>query len=353
MKNKSISNKISIIIPIYNSENFIKKCLDSLINQTYQNIEIICINDGSTDRSLNILKTYQKKDKRIIIIDKKNAGVSAARNDGLKIATGNYVTFVDADDWLETNAIERLHSTLTNEKVDVVRGNYFINHTYNDSEKIETGKQYNLSNSKIYSNEKNFTELVVNRLLNGELPCFIWLLMIRKSLIKDITFKENIKYMEDVIFYNELINKIDSIYFLDEPLYHYFDNQTSCTRASEYYIRNMYNIIDVNNELNKIIKKGKFYSEDTIKLMNTTHIDLIMNYFYQVYKTNNQHKKSLIISEINKIINNKDIKNIIKNTNINNLPYHKKISINLILKKKYKLLFLIYNIRILLSNLKK
>ena len=112
--------KISIIVPIYNAEQFLEKCLNSLINQTYQNLEIVCINDGSKDKSLSILKEYQKKDKRIIIIDQANQGVSEARNKGIKMATGEYICFCDADDSYKDNFIEVMYSTILKYKVDVV-----------------------------------------------------------------------------------------------------------------------------------------------------------------------------------------------------------------------------------------
>ena len=96
-----MSNIISIIVPVYNSELYLKKCLDSIISQTYKNIEIICIEDHSSDDSLRILREYEKKDQRIKVIQKANEGVSLARNAGLDVARGDYVLFVDSDDWID------------------------------------------------------------------------------------------------------------------------------------------------------------------------------------------------------------------------------------------------------------
>ena len=114
-------DKISIIVPVYNNYNFLDKCLDSIINQTYKNIEIILINDGSTDNSLKKLKKYAKVDSRIILINKKNEGVSKARNDGIKISTGKYITFVDSDDYLECDAIEKIYIALIKNKVEELK----------------------------------------------------------------------------------------------------------------------------------------------------------------------------------------------------------------------------------------
>ena len=93
--------KISIIMPIYNCEKYLKRSIESVLNQTYKNLELILINDGSTDNSLKVCREYERKDDRVQVIDKKNGGVSSSRNAGFKIATGEYVTFVDADDWIE------------------------------------------------------------------------------------------------------------------------------------------------------------------------------------------------------------------------------------------------------------
>lgn len=108
MKNEDI--KISVIIPVYNVEKYLRQCVDSIINQTYKNIEIILIDDGSTDSCPVICDEYAVKDDRIKVIHKKNAGVSAARNDGLKEITGDYVTYVDSDDWLDLEAFFKVVS---------------------------------------------------------------------------------------------------------------------------------------------------------------------------------------------------------------------------------------------------
>ena len=104
--------KISVLVPIYNAEKYIEKCLDSIVNQTYENIEIVLIEDGSTDNSLEIIKEYSKQDKRIKIISIKNNGVADARNKALENATGDYVTFVDSDDYVEKDYVETLYTNL-------------------------------------------------------------------------------------------------------------------------------------------------------------------------------------------------------------------------------------------------
>ena len=108
--------KISVIIPVYNIEKYLVKCLDSVINQTFTDIEIICINDGSTDNSLSILEEYAQKDKRIKIINKENGGLSSAWNAGLNEVSAEYLTFVDGDDWIDTNTFKLAYEAVLNNK---------------------------------------------------------------------------------------------------------------------------------------------------------------------------------------------------------------------------------------------
>lgn len=116
--------KISIIIPVYNVEKYLEQCLKSVINQTFKDIEIICINDGSTDNSLEILEAFQKQDERIKIINKQNEGQGIARNEGLKIAKGEYISFIDPDDWVEQGMYEFLYNKFLETNAQIIRFNY-------------------------------------------------------------------------------------------------------------------------------------------------------------------------------------------------------------------------------------
>ncbi|MCR5700015.1 MAG: glycosyltransferase [Candidatus Saccharibacteria bacterium] len=125
--------KVSILVPIYNVEQFLPECLDSLVNQTLKEIEIICINDGSKDDSLKIIKEYAKKDKRIKIIDKKNSGYGDSMNQGLKKATGEYIGIVESDDFIDTDAFEKLYTIAKKQRVEVVKSNFY--EYYGDTKK--------------------------------------------------------------------------------------------------------------------------------------------------------------------------------------------------------------------------
>ena len=334
---------ISIIIPVYNAEKFISKCLDSILAQTYKNIEILCINDGSKDNSLEILREYSKKDNRILIVDKKNAGVSAARNDGIIKSTGDYIMFVDADDWLESNAIEMLYNTLIRENVDVVRGNYYRNITYDKFDYI--GDMDNLKNIKIFLTEAMNRAYVIQKFMDKKLHSFIWLFLIKKeSVLKTSLFKTDVFLMEDTIFCMELFENIESIYFLNIPLYHYYCNMSSCTTSSEYYIRNMYNLLNVYKYLKNFVDNSKCDLKNSFEKMKAEITNIIINHFYTMYRKNLKSKKELV-EEINKILANQDAYNLFKSTNVKYLSFRLRIPIRLILKKDYKKLFAFYKFR--------
>ena len=111
--------EISVVVPVYNVEKYLKQCLDSILVQTFSNIEIICVNDGSTDNSRKILEEYKKRDFRIKIVDKKNGGLSSARNAGMKVATGEFYSFIDSDDWIDKTMLEKLYENITALNTDI------------------------------------------------------------------------------------------------------------------------------------------------------------------------------------------------------------------------------------------
>ena len=117
-----MKDKISIIVPIYNMEKYLNKGVNSIINQSYENLEIILVNDGSTDDSLNICNKFKKKDKRVVVLKKENGGLSSARNYGIEHANGKYISFVDADDYIEKDYIEKLYNCITKYKVKISIG---------------------------------------------------------------------------------------------------------------------------------------------------------------------------------------------------------------------------------------
>ena len=193
--------KVSVIIPTYNAENTILKCINSIVKQTYKNIEIIIIDDGSTDSTLNKLNDLAKNDDRIIIKKQRNSGVSVARNNGINIASGDYILFVDSDDWLEKTMIEKMIITAQKENTDIVRCNFYDEYV----NKTLLGKIYDeLKNIKILNSEyalKNIYDYFLTA--NKPIKNFVMLILIKKELIlkNKIYFNEKLYMLEDVLFY--------------------------------------------------------------------------------------------------------------------------------------------------------
>jgi len=196
--------KVSIIVPIYNEEKNLKKCIDSLINQTYKNLEIILLNDGSTDKSKEIIDSY--KDKRIIAIHKKNTGISDTRNIGIDKSTGAYIMFVDSDDYIELNCIEKLMKIIDEEESDIVMFNYYLE---------TSNKKIEIRLPKIEAHTLKEDENLLAKIHLG--PCTK---IFKKELIKNNYFPLHLKY-EDVPVVVEALINAKKISFINDFLYHY------------------------------------------------------------------------------------------------------------------------------------
>ena len=203
--------KLSIIVPVYNSDKYLKECLDSLINQTYEDIEVICVNDGSTDNSLQILEEYFRKDNRIKIINKENGGVSSARNAGLKIASGEFITFVDDDDYLDFNAYEETLKYIGNTDLVCFGCKVFGDAHYAHRTSDEKYYKIKFKGLKIL-NPKTIFETDVS----------VCNKIFKKSIIdiNNISFPEGLNY-EDAEFYFKYIICAKSVYYLDKYFYNY------------------------------------------------------------------------------------------------------------------------------------
>lgn len=197
--------KISVIVPIYNAELYLDRCLKSIINNTYRNLEIICINDGSTDTSLNILESYKENDSRIIVISQENRGVSSARNKGLEIATGEYISFVDADDMIHPKFFTCLMSIMIESDADIVIGGY--------SRELKHGTE-----QKIVAESLSRAQFMQRR----DCKTLVWGRIYKKNIIT-IRFDERSK-IEDADFNAALIsiNEKLKIMYTRVPLYFYF-----------------------------------------------------------------------------------------------------------------------------------
>ena len=231
---------VSIIVPIYNVEAYLNRCLDSLITQTLKNIEIILINDGSKDNSLQICEDYAKRDGRIKVIDQPNQGVSVARNTGLLRATGKYIGFVDPDDWIEPNMYELMYNKITELECPICFCNY-----YKDDKNTSSPKSFRIKKELLY--EEEVRNMIVSNMVGADdiIPRYnyvmgcVWRGLYEKTFIDkyNLYFEPGVNIMEDLVFNIKALLKVDKLCILHEHLYHYVQNPTSILHT---YKKNMW-----------------------------------------------------------------------------------------------------------------
>lgn len=213
---------ISVIIPVYNNEKYLSKCLDSILVQTHTNIQVITVDDGSTDRSGEILDQYAEKDARIEVYHNFNCGASSARNTGLRYAVGEYVTFVDSDDMIEPEMYKYMLSQFEN-GVDIVHCGY------------KKMKLDGTSKSVLGTNEKYCFSPIEGmfHFMKGDLfTGALWNKLYRRSLLEDIYFDEAIKINEDILFNFYAFKKARNSIFIDRPFYHYYERENASTKRT-------------------------------------------------------------------------------------------------------------------------
>lgn len=213
--------KISIIVPVYNVEEYLNRCIDSILNQTFQDFELILVNDGSTDNSGQICDNYAIRDKRIRVIHKENGGVSLARNKGLDIARGKYVQFIDSDDYIEKDMLDKVYNTMLKENSDIIFWGFKLytndmkftkKHVYHGEDTLNKDKNLNLIN--LYKKD-----------LFGYICCKLFKLEIIKKY--NIRFKEKMSFLEDEEFTCQYCRYIENICILDDSPYIYIDYKDS------------------------------------------------------------------------------------------------------------------------------
>lgn len=228
---KTTNGFYSFIIPVYNTENYVGRCLESILNQTYKNFEVICVNDGSTDDSLSILKSYEQKDSRVKVFNQKNSGVSAAKNLGLEKCKGEYVSFVDSDDWIDPQFLELLDETRSITKADIVVCDYKRVQQYiiEDFPKTVIKPEF-MSPSDIIENVKT------------SIKNYIWGRIYSKRILQGCSFVEDLKIGEDTAFNIDVLLGRKDLKFvcIDIPMYYYYYRENSAV-----HIINQADVIDV------------------------------------------------------------------------------------------------------------
>lgn len=222
---------ISVIVPVYNVEKYLNKCIKSILNQTYSNLEIILVDDGSTDSSNKICQDWAKIDKRIILIKQKNQGAGKARNTALDIATGDFIAFVDSDDYINEFMFEEMLN-LVNDDIDIVECDY-----------VNVKNNYNFLKSDSNCSQKTYTNLeaMKEHILESNFKQVIWNKVYRKSTIGDVRFPENSK-IDDEFFTYKVIGNANKLVHINKILYAYRQNPNSIMHtidiASQYQALN-------------------------------------------------------------------------------------------------------------------
>ena len=259
---------VSVIIPIYNIEKYVGKCLTSIINQKYNNLEIILIDDGSTDGSSDICKEYKSCDKRIRYYRQDNRGVSSARNKGLDISNGEYILFVDGDDFLEIEAIHMLVSMMQDNRADCVIFEHIVDRENTSMLKIHQDEIYN----KIITKEKAI-ELTISYKSR-----FVWSKLFKKDKIVNLRFDETVFRGEDTLFAVEALEYCETIYYTDYAPYHYLQSENSAVRS-----RFNYKKLTVMDAFEKICSLCKKKYPDLLNVAIDSYISETIAVAYEMY----------------------------------------------------------------------
>lgn len=223
-------DKVSVVVPIYKVEKYLNRCIDSILNQTYKNIEVILVNDGSPDRCGSIAEEYAAADPRIKVIHKVNGGLSDARNTGMQHITGNYTMFVDSDDWLSSRAIDMLMITCKRYQADVVQSAFF--YAYEDYLLFDH-KHYSPKGKPVILNRESLMyELVENKRVKN----FAWGKLYKTSILQGIPFKKGVLF-EDVFWAHHVMDRVNKFILINQPLYFYL--QRSDSIVASYTTRNL------------------------------------------------------------------------------------------------------------------
>ncbi|KRM63951.1 hypothetical protein FC14_GL000167 [Ligilactobacillus agilis DSM 20509] len=339
--------KVSIIVPVYNAETFLKKCVLSIINQTYKEIEIILVDDGSNDNSLSVCKYLETQDSRIKVIEKDNGGVSTARNAGLKMAIGEWIMFVDPDDYLENNIIEKLLQH-TSSRVDIVASscNAFTNSSREEVHFFNGDRNFSTINQKKelfiqlmypeYAQDTNFAITAIG------VP---WGKIYRKKLLdaNSLNFKENLRRMQDNIFNMYAFYYAEKITYIDEPLYNYrYDHMSEYFDTYKKGTADVF--LNVIKERKKALESINLYKDSYLFLCYVNEcirlLTIIMkSEIFNPHNLNNKKQKKL---EFRQLLTEAALQDVLHFSNISKLRILKqKIVLALILLRMDNILILL------------
>lgn len=281
---------VSIIIPIYNVEKYLEQCIKSLINQTYRNLEIILINDGSIDESANICEKYKEQDNRIVFINKNNDGAASAKNEGLKVAKGDYITFVDSDDFIELDMIEYMVNTIKKYNSDIVQCNF--TNLYKNTEKF---KQDKIIEQKITS--KDFLELFLTKWDSS----LFWNKLFKREVIENIFFTEG-RCIDDEFFTYKCVINSKSIVTSNKIVYNYRMRKSGVMKSESSQKQILKDRVDYLYERYELVRKiYKDLDKSFLEHLLTYYLIISKDYYVDeklldYMKNNLKSKKGKIIT---------------------------------------------------------
>lgn len=278
---------ISIIVPVYNVEKYLKRCLNSIEQQTYDDWECIIVNDGSTDLSGEICKEYVNRDKRFHLINQENKGLSGARNTGLEVAKGEYICFVDSDDWIDIHYLDVLVCSLEKSNSDIsICGYYESNGESHTARYLEV--------DCLCMNGKEFTDYVSC----NKIQSFAWNKMYRKEVIKDRRYREGV-YYEDVLMLNDIMPKISNVSVINKPLYYYYMRDDSIIHNRNIKRENDYfNAFKERYQLDYIQEKARY---EILRLLMVEYY-YILQVFPSRIKRKNEYYMFICQQGVSKIV---------------------------------------------------
>lgn len=278
--------KISVIVPIYNVEKYLRRCIDSIINQTYKNLEIILVNDGSLDGSLDICKKYKKIDSRIKLVNKNNGGLSSARNEGLKIATGDYISFIDSDDWIKEDMYENLLNNAIKYNADISVGGVADLLEKEDSYEVIKSDFDGVHKIECISREEAIEKFLME-------PWAAWDKIYKREVHENLYFPLG-EINEDEAIALKLLDKCNNIVYDNKVFYNYIKRKNSIT-TSEFNEKKFDWYKHCKNNLNFIEKK---YPK-LIKLAEKRLLDSMLwslNSMIDINKDYEEYRKDIILN---------------------------------------------------------
>lgn len=316
---------ISVIVPVYNAEKYIRRCMESIISQTYKNLEIIVVNDGSTDGTGGIINQIAQTDSRIILLNKKNAGVSRARNSGIDIAKGKYVGFVDSDDYIAPAMYEMLMGRINEDHADMA-----ICGAYNDA---GCGEPVPLK--FLYENEVVSIQQYLEYMADGLYSVYygaMWNKLYAMELVKNRRFHPEISYAEDFLMNTDILKEVRMVSVCSECCYYYnIEKEDSLSRKNNSPLLIWEINSDKINRFKDLCMEKDVYDKVAGKLDEALAYELIGPVYYYIHLDCGWKEKVL---QIEKLLNQRTIKKALENINVSDITL--KIMKKNIAKNHYK-----------------